>query len=373
MPGPPGTPGTLGKLGFGGATSDEEPPARPKAPGRPLFLGDLLAGAGSLLLFLASFLPFVSYDNAKLTTDLEKLGLSTWFTAWSGQTFMAPLTWFAVLAALGVVAISGHRYVRGNGLTVLSFSLPQLQLVFAAFPAVVLIGYAASRKSVLFGADYAALLGKAPATTAFDTRLSLSIGGYVMLVAALVAVAGAVLNVIGIERTVWPRTAKPAPVPRGAPRTDSPFYGAAVPSGGGAMHTQPVADRYGNPEQPVSGTPFGGADRPVSGHPAPGRADQYGGSPAYYGGPNQPVSGSPGRHEERPQAPGRHDQQAWPSTEKWDSAPSWETARPEPTQLYGQLPADTGEQRPAVDPLTDPSFNEQPRRNPGTVYGRPPS
>lgn len=311
---PPAQPaaGTLGRLGFNSAAPDEEPPARPGSlPARPLLLGDLLAGVAAVVLFLASFTPFVSYDNAKLTTDLEKLGLSTWFTAWSGQTFMAPLTWFAILAALAVVAISAVRYLRGSDRKLLTFTLPQLQLVLAAFSAITLIGYAASRKSVLFGADFAAEVGKAQATTAFDTRFSLSFGGYLMLVAALVAVAGAVLNVLGVERVVLPRAPKPVPAPRTAPRTDSPFYGAASPtSGSGAQAAQ------------VSSPP------------------QYGGG-------------------------------TWDSTRQWESAPSWDSAQPADPG-YGQPPADPGYgQRHAPDPLTDPSYNQQPRPQ-GTVYGRPP-
>jgi hypothetical protein len=269
--------GTLGRLGFDNATDDDEPAdRRASVPSRPLLLGDLLAGAASLVLFFASFTPFVSYDNAKLTADLEKLGLSTWFTAWSGQTFMAPLTWFAILSALAVVAISAVRYLRGGDRRLLTFTLPQLQLVLAVFSAITLIGYAASRKSVLFGADYAAVIGKAQATTAFDTRLSLSFGGYVMLVAALVAVAGAALNVLGIERVLLPRAPKPAPAPRSAPRTDSPFYGSASPtSGPGAQAAQ------------VSSPP------------------QYGGG-------------------------------TWDSTRQWESGPAWENAQPPAEPGYRQ-------------------------------------
>jgi len=339
--------GVLGKLGFGRSASNADPPERRgpsgSMPHRPLLLGDLLAAAASILLFLASFAPFVSYDSAKLTDDLKKLDLSTWFTAWSAQTFMAPLTWFVVLSALLVAAISALRYLRGSDREVLTFSLPQLQLVLSLFAAVTLIGYAASRKSVLFGADYAAVVGKAPATTAFDTRLSLSFGGYLMLLAALVAVVGALLNVLGVERVVLPRPAKQTPAPRPAPRTDSPFYGAAAPTSGSGAHAQP---------------------------------DPYG-----------PVSGMPSPPQNAPQ---------WDATQPWDSgnAPSWETAQPERTALYGQVPDDPPSYQPnpvpyeprtqpyeptAVprepDPLTDPSYGEQSRRQnpPGTVYGRPPN
>src|SRR5215207_642095 len=381
--------GLLGKLGFhgrSGAEPDGDSTSRRRqrgtVPGRPLILGDLLAGIGALLVVLASLAPFVSYDSAKLTDDLAKNGLSTWFSAWSTQTFMAPLTWFIVIAAMLVVAISALRYLRSGDeeRRILTFSLPQLQLVLALFPAVTLIGYAASRKSVLFGADYAAVVGKVPATTAFDTRLSLAFGGYLMVFGALVALAGAVLNLLDVTPVVWPRPAKPAPVPRGAPRTDSPFYGSAGPTSGPGAHA------------PVSGQPVSG--QPVSGYPASGQP---------FGTPEQPLSGDPDR-QRYGAAP------EWEATQQWGGSapPTWgDPPRAESTQLYGQVSDQPlygrGPDQPSYGEGPDqPSYGEGPdqpwyepnptseprsddqeygqeygqhsrRQNPpGTVYGRPP-
>ncbi len=319
---PAGQPGTLGRLGFDGASADEDPPPSRRSAllDKPLILGDLLAAAGALVLVLASFLPFVSYDDAALVKALEGLKVSTWFTAWSGQTFMAPVTWFTILSAVGVLAIAGHRYVRGDDRTVLTFTLPQLQFVLAAFPAVTLVGYLIARKGVVFGADYAEALGKVKATAPFGTQLSLSFGGYLMLLAALVAVAGTVLNLLGIQRTVpLRRRSKPEPQSRPAPRTDSPFYGAAAPTSGPGVHS------------------------------------------------GQSIHSGPGVHSAPPSNPATPGAPQWDSTRQWDSAPSWESADPGPA-AYEQH---TAPYEP--DPLTDPSYNQQPRRQtpPGTVYGRP--
>jgi hypothetical protein len=413
--------GVLGKLGFGRGGADQADHSasrsggrlrRMRLPNRPLFLGDLLAGVASIVLFFASFAPFVSYDSAKLTDDLKKNDLSTWFSAWSAQTFMAPLTWFVVLAALLVLAISAHRYFRGdNDVRVLTFTLPQLQLVFALFSAMTLIGFAASRKSVLFGADFAAVVGKIPATTAFDTRLSFSFGGYLMLLAALVAIVGAVLNVLNIERTVLPRTAKPVSPPRGAPRTDNPFYAAATPTSGPGAHSQPYdAPVSGQPrsapyEAPSSGQPlpdrYGSADQPSSGVPS-----QYGGldSTRQYGGqfgagdgdgnPYGSASGA-GQYGSGDTGAGQFGAPPWDATRQQSPDSAWPAPQVEATQLYGQMPPEQQryEPNPASEeppPYEQTQYNpsayepEQPdgqdygqhsrRQNPpGTVYGRPPS
>ena len=434
--------GVLGKLGFGRGGSDQAdqsatPPhsRRPKVnlPNRPLLLGDLLAGVAAIVLFLASFTPFVSYDSAKLTDDLKKNDLSTWFTAWSTQTFMAPLTWFVVLAALMVLAITAHKYFRGNEARFLTFTLPQLQLVFALFSAVTLIGYAVSRKSVIFGADYSAAVGKVPATTAFDTRLSFSFGGYLMLLMALLAVAGAVLNVLGIERVVLPRPAKPETPPRGAPRTDSPFYGAAVPTSGPGAHANhfdaPVsAQPRSTYDAPVSGQPRAAYDSPVSGQPLPDRpvagdrpssgvpsqygaadgatslygsvdgatslygganpgsgagtgAGQYGAAdsaPAQYGSQYGAADNSPAQHGSQygaadsapAQQGGQYGEPQWDATRQQGADSSWPAPQVQPTQLYGQLPQEPQRYEPTPG-AREPGPYEQTQYDPSQYDAEP--
>ncbi|MGH3803826.1 MAG: hypothetical protein ACRDTD_27580 [Pseudonocardiaceae bacterium] len=152
-------------------------------------------------MLLFSFLPFVSYSES-IRGPIDRSGYDTWFNAWETQTFMAPLTWFAVLAAAAAAAASVGSYIFAGKLRLLTFSTAQLQLLFSLFAAFVLFGYAMSSKSVIFGSDYAEYLGD----KTFAKGIEFSAGGYLMLIFALLAVIGAFMNLYRVGPTLFPRS-----------------------------------------------------------------------------------------------------------------------------------------------------------------------
>ncbi len=180
------------------------PPHWPEAPSvTPRFrVGDALAVGGGVFVFLFSFLPFVSYTDA-LRGPIERSGFDVWFNAWEAQTFMAPLTWFVVLAGLSAAGLSVATYVLRRPISVLRFTAPQLQVITSLFAFLTLLGYATSAKSVVFGSNYAQYLGD----KAFANGIDFAAGGYLMLVFALLCSVGAVMNLYDTGPTLFPRSA----------------------------------------------------------------------------------------------------------------------------------------------------------------------
>jgi len=191
------------------------PPAPPPAPSpaRKLRLGDLLVTAGGFLIFAFSFAPFVSYSDkavAAAHTDASGAGFDGWYMAWSPQMFMAPLTWWIILSGLVGLVLALLRMLTGRDFTLLGFRDAQLQVGFGLFAFFALIGYALSHKQVFFGLDNV-FRGSDP--TSEDFRPGFAWGGVLMLVGAVVALAGAFLN----HFNVGPAFAARLPAASGSP------------------------------------------------------------------------------------------------------------------------------------------------------------
>jgi len=170
----------------------------------------VLAGVGAFLVVVGSFLPFVAYSDERLAVQA---GGDSWWPAWATQTFMAPLTWFGILAAIGLLAVTTTRMLRrGQVPTVLSFSAAQLQVVLGLFVSLMFVGYALSTKRYLFGSD-AATIG----TERVDATLTLREGGYLMVFSAFVALVGALLNLLADHVASEPDVAEPIPVRYSSP------------------------------------------------------------------------------------------------------------------------------------------------------------
>lgn len=192
-------------------------------------LGNALTGGGGLLIFLFSFAPFVRYDNPQLLARIAKRDdLPEWFSAWSRETLLAPLSWWAVFAGLCLVGIVGLR-LKGTPADreVAGFRLGQIEVMLSLFAGLILLGYALAAKSVVFGTGLleADGLGKF-----LDVEMSFGWGGYFMTMGALAAVAGAFLDHRGVGPTVWPRPTAPQsyPAPQGY-QSGAPQYGMPQP------------------------------------------------------------------------------------------------------------------------------------------------
>ena len=174
--------------GYGQQQGYGAPPAPARAP-RRIALSDLLTAFGGLLIFAFSFAPFVAYDDdfADLVARSQNRDFDGWYMAWSLQTFMAPLTWFVIIAGLLLLASAVLRILRGGNPSRFGLSLTGVQLGLALFAFFVLVGYTLSDKQINFGLDEFA------DEEIRDFDLSISWGGVLMLLGALIALAGAVL------------------------------------------------------------------------------------------------------------------------------------------------------------------------------------
>lgn len=179
------------------------------APERKIWLGDLLSLGGGFFIFIFSFAPFVTYP-----TNLG-FSYSGWYMAWSPQMFMAPLSWLPILAALGAAALAIVRMVTGRDPEFVGFQTGRVQVGLAFFAFLVLFGYAASQKQSAFGVD------------SFSHPM-FGWGGYLMLIWALVGVAGAMLNHFRVAHLrVNLAVQQPPPAP---PYPAAPSYGWNAPS-----------------------------------------------------------------------------------------------------------------------------------------------
>jgi hypothetical protein len=184
---------------------NQAPPAQ--KPDRRLTLGDAVAAFGGLLVFAFSFAPFVSYDDA-FQQQLAKDNLPTWFSAWSAETFMGPLTWFVVLAGMITIGLAATHLAVPRGRELLGFRLGHPQIGVALFAFLVTFGYATSDKDVIFGHDLNVSLGQALLRGGLS--FSFSWGGYLMLFGTVLAVAGAVLSYLEVGPVLYPQPPRPA-------------------------------------------------------------------------------------------------------------------------------------------------------------------
>ncbi len=170
-------------------------------PARRFSLGDALAGVGGLLVFLFSFGPFVGYDDGQLLRSLERQHLPTWFSAWGLETFLAPLTWWVIFASLGLVALVGLALVLPRDRSLAGFRASQVKVGLALFGFFVLLGYALSVKTLVYGSE----LQDQSIAQLVDGNLSYGWGGYVMLLGASTAALGALLDHFDVGPTLWSR------------------------------------------------------------------------------------------------------------------------------------------------------------------------
>lgn len=168
-------------------TPGMEPPVQSASPPREAHLGDLLVGLGALMVFLFSFAPFVEYGG-EFGEVVAPPGFSGRFNAWSMETFMVPLTTFVVVAALLSIAAVATRLALRRDPSALGFRLRQVEVGLALFVFFVLLGMISSSKPIFFGARRF----DDPILT--ESTLAVAWGAVLMLIGAMLVVAGAVLN-----------------------------------------------------------------------------------------------------------------------------------------------------------------------------------
>jgi hypothetical protein len=199
-------------------TPEMQPPfPPPAAPAREARLGDLLVLLGALMVFFFSFAPFVQYSG-EMSEGLAVDGISSRFNAWSLEIFMVPLTTFVVVAALLGIAAVATRFALRRDPSALGFRLRQVEVGLALFVFVVLLGMVASDKHAFFGARRLADPDADPLFL-IQSRMAVSWGAVLMLIGAIIALAGAVLNhfSFGPAFTVGDSSPPPPPPPPGGP------------------------------------------------------------------------------------------------------------------------------------------------------------
>jgi hypothetical protein len=232
------------------------------APAKTLRLGDALELGGSLVVFAFSFAPFVKIAIPGL---LGGSGLDDSQNAWATETFMAPLTWFVVLAGLLQIAAVALRFLSGRSPELLGFRLPQLELGLGLFMLVVLFSMVTSEKHVIFGAG-ARVQGEGGAD------LNTGWGAILMLVGALAAAVGAVLTHLSVGPTIVPWPAA-----------------AATPAAPVQPYPQPGAEPYAGPQA----QPYAAPPPQAQPYASPAETQQYPPPPAPGAPPQQPPSTPP--------------------------------------------------------------------------------
>ncbi|EXG79286.1 hypothetical protein CryarDRAFT_0318 [Cryptosporangium arvum DSM 44712] len=177
--------------------------ARPsRHNGSPMTLGDVLTILGGVLVLAFSMLPFVSYTDERFVAVENRADLATSWTAWSPSTFLAPLSWVAIVAAVLVTVLGVLRVLERGHRTMVGVTVEQARVLLAGLGFLILFSFAVSSKTVLFGDDRPQLTA---AGVIVDSTLSLDSGGYLMLLAAAVQLAGAVWIARGAGGpAVWP-------------------------------------------------------------------------------------------------------------------------------------------------------------------------
>lgn len=231
----------------------------PAAPPRAFRIGDPLVVLGALLVFGFSFAPFVRYsDQAEQAFIVAVLGLRSWFSAWSLEIFMAPLTSFVVLAGLLAAAGVVVRLLLRRDVELVGFRLRQVEVGLSLFMFTVLLGMVASDKHALVGAR--GLAAADPSFDAADVAMVTGWGAILMLVGAAVTALGAVLNHLAVGPVIR-LGAVPAPAPPAAEHWQPP-------AGPGGSYPRPEPWQPPPPQ-----APYPPPDQPPP-HDPPPRSDQ---------------------------------------------------------------------------------------------------
>lgn len=186
-------------------------PAAPTSrPDRRLTLGDGIAAFGGLLVFAFSFAPFVAYQDP-FQRQLEADNLPTWFSAWSAETFMGPLTWFVVLAGMITIGLAAAHLAWPRSRELLGFRIGHVQIGVALFAFLVTFGYATSDKDVVFGHDLNVSLGQAIPMLRGGLAFGFDWGGYLMLLGTVLCAVGAILSYLEVGPVLYPQPPRPQP------------------------------------------------------------------------------------------------------------------------------------------------------------------
>lgn len=209
LPGHPTAP-ARGPHGHPSGPPPSEHPTQPipprdqwaKSAQRKVTLGDALTVLGGALVLVFSVFPFVSYTDERFVAVESRNDLPTSWTAWSPGTFLAPLSWIVILAAV-LVAVLGVMQVLDRGHhVVFGLAIGQVRVLLAGSSFLILLSLAVSSKTVLFGDDRPQLTA---AGVMVESTLSLDSGGYLMLLSALALLVGTVLTARSAAGpVVWP-------------------------------------------------------------------------------------------------------------------------------------------------------------------------
>ncbi|MFI5955595.1 hypothetical protein [Cryptosporangium sp. NPDC051539] len=212
-------------------------------------IGDLLTVLGGVLVLAFSLLPFVSYTDGRYEAVKNRADVPTSWTAWASGTFLTPLSWIAIVAAVAVAVLGALRVLGRGRFTVLGLTAAQIRVLLSGLTLLILLGLGVSPKTVMFGDDR-------PQITAGGVKiastLSLDLGGYLMLLAGVVLVVGTVLTAGGGGTVLWPPSngvrpdflRTPGRAPRGRLPQPSRYPGGPPPPGYGPP---PGPPGYGPP------------------------------------------------------------------------------------------------------------------------------
>ncbi|MGH3727198.1 MAG: hypothetical protein ACRDTU_00430 [Micromonosporaceae bacterium] len=268
-------------------------------------LGDALAAGGALLVVLFSFAPFIGYTDSKLIDALEKEDLPTWFSAWGLETFLAPLSWWVIFAALGVIGLVAARVFGNWDRELLGFRPSQIKVALGLFCGIVLLGYALSAKTLVYGAEFQ---DEEWISADISGDMTFGWGGLLMLLGAIVAATGAVLDHLNVGPEVWPLPQRPQQPqqPYGHPQPGHPQQPGYPPAAGQpAGYPQPgAAPHPGAAQHPPAGqavyqtTYPGQAYQATQAYPQQPPSQPQPGGPATGGTvpsprPEQPAAGEP--------------------------------------------------------------------------------
>lgn len=144
---------------------------------------------GGTLIFSFSFAPFVAYDERLVEAMAEgRAEFPESFSAWSTETFMAPITWWAIVAGALLAALGILRFATGRDVSLAGFRATPLQLALALYAFLLLLGYSVADKQQTFGYDPRGEFVDFPLDPHFAW------GGVLMLIGAAIGLIGAVLN-----------------------------------------------------------------------------------------------------------------------------------------------------------------------------------
>jgi hypothetical protein len=162
-------------------------------------LADGLIMFGGLLILGFSFAPFVSYHTVASGDRYGAYSANP--SAWEWSAYLAPLTWFVVLAGLLLLALGFSHALSGDRI-LFTFRVSQLQLIVSIYAASILIGYALTDKSLLTAVSVQFMGARMQVVAPPDGDFGW--GGVLMLVSALIAVIGALFNLLRVPPLTRP-------------------------------------------------------------------------------------------------------------------------------------------------------------------------